>query len=93
MSGNFLMVFSGIHGSHLPIKCPNSGQGVMKQYYSFKNFYSVVLLALVDSKYIFIWASLGVPRIPIIQPTFRVLHFGMKLMQVKFCQIKTVQWM
>ena len=24
--------FSGIHGSHLPIKCPNSGQGVMKQY-------------------------------------------------------------
>ena len=51
--------FSGIDGSHLPIKCPNGGQEVMKQYYNFKNFYSLVLLALVDAKYRFIWASLG----------------------------------
>ena len=42
---------SGIGCNHLPIKCPNSGQEVMKQYYNFKNFYSVVLLALVDAKY------------------------------------------
>ena len=33
----------------------------MKQYYNFKNFYSVVLLALVHAKYRFIWASLGAP--------------------------------
>ena len=33
----------------------------MKQYYNFKNLYSVVLLALVDAKYRFIWASLGAP--------------------------------
>ena len=33
----------------------------MKQYYNFKNFYSAVLLALVDAKYRFIWASLGAP--------------------------------
>ena len=43
--------FSGIGRNHLPIKCPNSGQEVMKQYCNFKNFYSVVLLALVDAKY------------------------------------------
>ena len=53
--------FSGIDGSHLPVKCPNSGQEAMKRYYNFKNFYSVVLLALVDAKYRFIWASLGAP--------------------------------
>ena len=40
---------------------PNSGEEAMKQYYNFKNFYSVVLLALVDAKYRFIWASLGAP--------------------------------
>ena len=33
----------------------------MKQYYNFKNFYSVVLLALVDAHYRFIWASIGAP--------------------------------
>ena len=33
----------------------------MKQYHNFKNFYSVILLALVDAKYRFIWASLGAP--------------------------------
>ena len=33
----------------------------MKQYHKFKNFYSVVLLALVDAKYRFLWAALGAP--------------------------------
>ena len=59
--GQFPYAFSGIDGSHLPIKSPNGGQEAMKQYYNFKNFYLVVLLALVDAKHRFIWASLGVP--------------------------------
>ena len=33
----------------------------MKQYHNFKNFYSVVLRALVDAKYLFIWTALGAP--------------------------------
>ena len=33
----------------------------MKQYHNFKNFYSIILLALVDPKYRFIWASVGAP--------------------------------
>ena len=37
------------------------GPEAMKQYHNFKNFYSVVLLALVDAKYRFIWAVLGAP--------------------------------
>ena len=36
-------------------------QEAMKQYYNFKNFYSVVLLGLIDANYRFIWASLGAP--------------------------------
>ena len=35
----------------------------MKQYYNFKNFYSVVLLALVDASYRFTWVSLVAPSI------------------------------
>ena len=56
----FKYSFSAIDGSHLPIKCPPGGEA-MKQYHNFKNFYSVILLALVDAKYRFIWASIGVP--------------------------------
>ena len=57
----FPYAFSGTDDSHLPIKCPNGGQEAMTQYYNFKNFYWVVLLALVDTQYRFIWPSLGAP--------------------------------
>ena len=40
---------------------PAGGPEEMKQYHNFKNFYSVILLALVDAKYRFIWAALGAP--------------------------------
>ena len=57
----FPYAFSGIDGSHLPIKCPSGGQEVRKQSYNIKHFYSVVSLALVDAKYRCIWVSLGAP--------------------------------
>ena len=57
----FKYAFCAIDGSHLPIKCPPGGAEAMKQYHNFKNFYSVILLALVDSQYRFIWASIGAP--------------------------------
>ena len=31
----------------------------MKQYCSFNGFYSIVLMALVDAEYSFIWAAVG----------------------------------
>ena len=50
-----------VDGSHLPIKCPNGGAQAIKQYFNFKGFYSIVLVALVDAEYRFVWASVGAP--------------------------------
>ena len=57
----FSYAFAAVDGSGLPIKCPNGGAQAMKQYFSFKGFYSIVLMALVDEEYRFIWASVGAP--------------------------------
>ena len=57
----FPFAFSAIDGSHLPIKCPDGGMESKKQYFNFKGFYSIILLAIVDTKYRFIWASVGAP--------------------------------
>ena len=57
----FPFTFSAIDGSHLLMKCPPGGPEAMKQYHNFKNFYSIILLALVDPKYHFIWASVDAP--------------------------------
>ena len=53
----FPFAFSAIDGSHLPMKSPPGAPEAMKQYQIFKNFYSIILLALVDPKYRFIWTS------------------------------------
>ena len=52
----FPFAFSAIDGSHLPIKCPDGGMESKKQYFNVKGFYSIILLAIVDAKYRFIWA-------------------------------------
>ena len=53
--------FAAVDGSHLPIECPNGGAKAMKQHFSFKGFYSIVLMALVDAEDRFIWASVDTP--------------------------------
>ena len=55
----FPYAFATFDGSHLSIKCPSGEQEAMKYYYNFKNFYTVILLGLVDINYRFIWATLG----------------------------------
>ena len=63
MLGNFPACWSAVDGCHIPMKCPagGGGGGASKEYHNFKNFYSIVLLGIVDSKYRFIWASCGYP--------------------------------
>ena len=53
--------WGAVDGCHIPIKCPPGGKNACKEYHNYKNFYSIVLMAFVDSHYRFIWASSGFP--------------------------------
>lgn len=55
----FPCCFGAINGCHIPIKCPPGGQQSQKEHHNFKGFYSIVLMAIVDAKFRFTWASCG----------------------------------
>ena len=55
----FPNAFAALDGCHVPIKCPPGSPQAQKEHHNFKNFYSIVVMALVDAKYRFIWASSG----------------------------------
>lgn len=57
----FPCCWAAIDGCHIPIKCPPGGLEACKEYHNFKNFYSIVLMGLVDSHYRFLWGSCGFP--------------------------------
>ena len=57
----FPYCWSAVDGCHIPIKCPPGGLESCKKYHNFKNFYSIVMMALVDSKCRFIWDTCGFP--------------------------------
>ena len=46
---------------HIPIKCPSGDQVSAKEYRKFQNFYSLVLMAIVDIKYCFLSDNCGIP--------------------------------
>ncbi len=45
-----------IDGKHVPLKCPKKSGTV---FYNYKGFYSIILLALVDGDYKFLWVDVG----------------------------------
>ncbi len=47
---NFPNVMGAIDGKHVPITCPKHGGS---HYYNYKRFHSIILLAIVDARYIF----------------------------------------
>ena len=53
----FTCAFAAIYGCHISIKCPAGALESAKEYHNFKNFYSIVMMAMVDAKYRIIWAS------------------------------------
>lgn len=57
---DFPFAFGAIDGCHLRIQCP-IGETARKDYYNYKNFYSIVLMAIVDGSGRFLWACVGMP--------------------------------
>ena len=53
---HFPNTIGSLDGKHVACKCPPKTGSL---YYNYKKFYSVVLLALVDADYKFIWADIG----------------------------------
>ena len=55
---NFTHVCEAIDGKHVAIiKAKKSGT----LYYNYKGFFSIVILAVVDADYMFLWADVGCP--------------------------------
>ena len=52
----FPNTLGALDGKHVACKCPPSSGSL---YFNYKKFFSVVLLALVDSDYKFVWADVG----------------------------------
>ena len=53
---NFPHTCGALDGKHVNCKCPPHSGSL---YYNYKGFYSVVLMALVDAEYKFVWADIG----------------------------------
>lgn len=68
----FKFAISIIDGFRLPITCPARDLESINQY---QNFYSIALLALVDTKYRFIWVVLGAPGNTYNSTYFNLLSF------------------
>ena len=57
----FPFSWCAVDGYHIPIKCPLVDKKPAASITICKNFYTVVLMSMVDAKYRFVWGSCGYP--------------------------------
>ena len=63
----FPYAFCAVDGCHLPMRCPRGSAEAQKAHRKFKNFYTVILIALVNAKYHLSGLVQGGLEIPMIQ--------------------------
>lgn len=53
---NFHHCLGALDGKHIAMRCPKNGGSI---FYNYKQFHSIILMALVDADYNFIWVDVG----------------------------------
>ena len=53
--------FGGVYGCHIPIKFPFGSNEARKEYYNFKNAYSIVIMGIVAIDHRFLWPNVELP--------------------------------
>lgn len=73
---NFPMCLGAMDGKHIRIQnFPHAGSG----YFNYKKFYSIVLLAIVDSEYKFIYVDIGAYKKDCVSSVLQNTDFWKKL--------------
>ena len=81
MLWQFPSSWGAIDGCHIPIQCPPGGLKACKEYHNFKNFYSIVMMAVVMPKTASSGQVLVSLEIRMILLSFSQLNCGMILLK------------